>query len=297
MSNQLSQTSQSQYSHYFETNDHVHIHYRKSGEGEALILLPGWTSDSSTFHRNYPEFNKHFTVYAMDYRCHGLSDSPDYGLRISRFAKDLRDLIEHLGLKKVNLLGHSLGNAVIWSYLSLFGEDEVNKLVFEDEPPCLSSNPEWTDEEDELYTGGAHKKDDYWTLVNALDKSWMDMFGLFETYFPSHAKCPPVPEYDYPAPDPAPVNFLTLDNRKHARILYDHMTNDWRDVLPTITVPTLIIAGMAGHCSTKKSCGWQHEIIKGSKLCVFTPEEYGVHEMHSCSPEKFNRVVTDFLLG
>ena len=287
----------SPYSHFFTTNDGVQLHYRVSGEGKPLILLPGWTGDSSVFHRNYPELNKHFQCISLDYRCHGLSDSPDHGLHISRFAKDLQELIEHLGLDKVSLLAHSMGNTVIWCYISLFGQDKIDKLVFEDEPASLSANPMWTDEEDEIYTGGNQKKNNYWTLVNALEQSWEAAFGIFGDYFPPHNTCPPFPEYSYPAADPVPVDLLSMDNKKHAMILADHMTNDWRDVIPTITAPSLIIAGMASHCSTPKSCEWLHESIKGSQLCVFIPEEYGVHEMHLYNPEKFNRVVTEFLLG
>ena len=132
---------QSKFSHYFTTNDGVRLHYRKSGSGEPLILLSGWTGDSSVFHRNYPAFNEHFSVYSLDYRCHGLSDSPSWGLRVSRLAMDLKEFIDHLGYNKVNLLAHSMGNTVIWCYITLFGQDRINKLVFEDEPPCLSANP------------------------------------------------------------------------------------------------------------------------------------------------------------
>ena len=286
---------QSRYSHYFTTNDGVQLHYRVSGQGEPLILLPGWTGDSSVFHRNYPAFNEHFTVISLDYRCHGLSESPSYGLRISRLAMDLKELIDHLGYNKVNMLAHSMGNTVIWCYITLFGQDKINKLVFEDEPACLSANPKWTDEEDEMYTGGAQKKNCYWDLINALEISWDKAFEIFFSYFPPHSETPPFPEYNYPEADPAPVNMLSLDNKKHARILQDHMTNDWRDILPQIKVPVLYIGGMASHCNTPNSVAWMKSQMPQAETMMIAPEDFGVHEMHLYAPEIFNEAVLKFL--
>ena len=286
----------SQHSRFFTTNDGVKLHYRVSGEGEPLILLPGWTGDSSVFHRNYPVLDQHFTVYSLDYRCHGLSEAPSYGLRISRLAMDLKELIDHLHISKFSAIGHSMGNTVLWCYITLFGQDKIKKLIFEDEPSCLSANPAWTDEEDEMWTGGAQKVNNFWELINALEDSWQKAFELFPSYFPPHKQCPPFPEYPgYPAADPAPVNLMFLDNHKHARILQDHMTNDWRDIIPQIKVPVLLIAGEASHCSTPKSCAWFQSQLPQSELVFIPAEEYGVHEMHLYSSERFNQAAVEFL--
>lgn len=285
----------SQYSRYFTTSDGVKLHYRESGEGEPLLMLTGWTGDTSVYHRNYPALSEHFKVYVLDFRFHGLSESPDYGMHVTRLAADVHELIEHLSHEKVNLLGHSMGNAVIWAYIMLYGQDRINKIVHEDEPPCLSANPNWTAEEDDKWTGGAQRENTYWTLVNWLEESWETALGRFPEYFPPHAALPEPPEYFYPEADPAAVNPFTMDKHKHAILLADHMTNDWRDVIPTIKVPTLLIGGLASHCTTPGSLAWMHENIKDSEVVTFSPEEFGTHEMHLYNPEKFNRVVIDFL--
>lgn len=259
-------------------------------------MLPGWTGDTSVFHRNYPEFSKHFKVYVVDYRFQGLSDSPDYGMHVTRLAADLHELVEHLGLEKFNVLGHSMGNAVIWAYIMFYGQSKINKMVHEDEPPCLEADPAWSDEEDRQWTGGSLKGKSYWTLVDALNESWEKAFQVFGDYFPPHAQTPPLPDaFHYPEADPEPLNLLALDNKKHAVLLADHLSNDWRDVVKTIKVPTLLIAGRASHCSTEESIAWLHQNIADSQVVWFSAEEYGVHEMHLYSPEKFNRVVLDFL--
>lgn len=283
---------------FFLTSDGVKLHYRVSGEGAPLIILPGWTGDTNSFVNNYEELNKHFMVYTLDWRGHGLSETPKYGFRIARLAKDVYDFVEHLGLEKAYFLCHSMGNAVVWCYICLFGQDKISKLILEDEPPCLITNPKWTYEENETYTGGVKGDRDFWQLVNALDHSWDEAWEMFFSYFPPHKECPPLPEREVPVPDPSdpePVLITTKDNKMHARLLYDHMTNDWRDVIPTIHVPTLIMSGEASHCSTKESWSWLNENIMGSQLAVFKAEELGQHEMHKTNPEKFNKVVIDFL--
>jgi pimeloyl-ACP methyl ester carboxylesterase len=42
---------------------------------------------------------------------------------------------------------------------------------------------------------------------------------------------------------------------------------------------------------------WLQDNIKGSELQVISAEENGTHGMHSANPEKFNKLVIDFLLS
>ena len=36
---------------------------------------------------------------------------------------------------------------MIWSYIELFADAELSKLILNDQPPVLASNPNWTEEE------------------------------------------------------------------------------------------------------------------------------------------------------
>jgi hypothetical protein len=60
-------------------------------------------------------------VVRYDLRGHGDSDQPAWGHHVARYAADLRDLLEHLDLSNVTLVGASMGCAVIWSYIEIFG--------------------------------------------------------------------------------------------------------------------------------------------------------------------------------
>lgn len=252
---------------YFTTSDGVKLFYRISGTGSPLILLSGYGQDTTGFSRNYEELGKHFTVYTFDYRAHGLSDTPEYGYHIERLAKDFYEFMEHVELDKIFLLAHSMGNAVAWCYFSIFGQDKIMKYILGDEAPCLICDPAWTEEEKEMYTGKFQKKDIWEPLTPRR--------GVFE-----HEQSEP-----------------TLRDKMLTRLLRDHLSRDWRDIIPTIKIPTMILMGGASHFASPLLWNWLQDNIKDSELQVISAEENGTHGMHSANPEKFNELVANFLLS
>ena len=56
-------------------------------------------------------------------------------------------MIQALDLDEVNILGHSMGSSVIWSYYDLFGPERLSKLLLIDQMPMITSNPAWSEEE------------------------------------------------------------------------------------------------------------------------------------------------------
>jgi pimeloyl-ACP methyl ester carboxylesterase len=74
---------------------------------------------------------------------------------------------------------------------------------------------------------------------------------------------------------------------------YDVIAVD-RDFIPRINLPTLIISGRASAIPWK-SQEWIHRQIKGSQFEVFEESEGGQHFMFIENPEKFNRLVMEYL--
>jgi pimeloyl-ACP methyl ester carboxylesterase len=242
---------------YFTTSDGVRLHYRVSGSGTPLVIFPGFGQDVTKFEKNYPELDKHFTVYCLDYRGHGLSDLPEYGFHIERFAMDAKEMIDDAKLKKFYLFGHSMGNTVAWCYFSMFGQDQVLKYILGDEAPCLISNPVWTDDENESYTGSRERRE----LFTAFQ-----FIGQDETN--------------------------ALKKKTMRRLLLDHLANDWRDIIPTIHVPTMIIMGGKSHFASQPLWDWMHTNIKDSRLEIMQDAGHGFYDSH---PELFNKLAIDFL--
>src|SRR5262245_4216962 len=113
-------------------NGHT-VHYHDMGSGEVVIFLHGagaGASGYSNFKGNYPEFARAgYRTLVPDLIGYGLSSKPDlpqYDLDL--FIAGVKGLVDALGLKRVTLLGNSLGGAVALGYALKHPED-VARLI------------------------------------------------------------------------------------------------------------------------------------------------------------------------
>lgn len=137
----------------FKTNDDVAISYSygqqlKVHSTTCLVLIHGFSGSSLYFDRNVPELRKEHTVIVYDLRGHGEPDRPTYGYHVSRLAADLHQLLAEFKHKFPQIrdfvgIGCSIGAAVLWSYVELFGEDPFSKMVFVDQAPLQNYAPGW----------------------------------------------------------------------------------------------------------------------------------------------------------
>ena len=100
---------------FFTTSDQAHLYYEVHGKGQPLFLVHGWQCSSRFWQHNIPELSKHFQVIVMDNRGHGKSSKGLQGQIVARYAQDIRELSEFLGLKNFILLGWSLGGPTVLS--------------------------------------------------------------------------------------------------------------------------------------------------------------------------------------
>ena len=87
---------------------------------------------------------------------------------------------------------------------------------------------------------------------------------------------------------------LRMPRQHAATLFYNHCAQDWRDVIPRIDIPTLVIGGEGSQVPWKSQV-WIHEQIRGSKFVLFKKDEGGGHFMFIEGSEKFNKVVAEFL--
>ena len=88
------------------------LHYLEQGAGEPLVLLHGNGEDGGYFAAQIEYFSARYRVIAVDTRGHGKSPRGEGELTLSRCADDLKELLDDLGLSKVNLLGFSDGGNI-----------------------------------------------------------------------------------------------------------------------------------------------------------------------------------------
>ena len=101
--------------HYWPSSDGVQLAYRELGQGRPVILLHGLFSDANV---NWIKFgqadriaDRGFRVIMPDLRAHGLSAKPHGAEHYPPgvLARDVRELVELLGLIEFDLGGFSLG--------------------------------------------------------------------------------------------------------------------------------------------------------------------------------------------
>lgn len=101
---------------FFQTSDGLWLYYEVTGEGRPIVLIPGFGEALTMWKYAVPVLSQRFQVVCLDPRGHGRSMKVAGNNRQKRMAQDIRELIDHLGLEDVLLVGHSLGGAIVATY-------------------------------------------------------------------------------------------------------------------------------------------------------------------------------------
>lgn len=111
----------------------VKIHYIVQGTGEPVLLIHGLYSSANINWQStgvFGELAKDHRVIALDLPGHGRSDKPEkesaYGLTI---IDDIVALLDHLNVRKVHVVGYSLGGMITVKLLALHPERCQSALV------------------------------------------------------------------------------------------------------------------------------------------------------------------------
>ncbi len=271
------------------TKDGVNISYLEGGSGHPLLMLAGWSQSATIFQHQFEDLSRVARVIAVDHRGHGESEKPDYGYRVQRLAKDLFELIDALQLAEPDILAHSLGAAVTWSYLSLFGaERPPRRLVLVDEPRALLARPDWSNEEREQASAIVPSLEALSDFVANIRKSNTPdrMAELLRPMFTT-------------ALSEADLKEIARENLKFPRdfaadLLADNVIQDWRAVIERIRHPALVFGG-AGSVHPSACQRWIAESIPGAELDIFSAEEGGSHFLFYENPRRFNERTLRFL--
>jgi len=275
------------HSRYFTTSDGVRLHYLEAGSGKPLVLIHGWSQCAEEFKHQIAGLSNRYRVIAVDQRGHGESEKPGFGYKIYRLSKDLFEFLVSLDLTDVTVLGHSMGCSVIWAYWDLFGADRLAKIILVDEPPHLTSNPAWTPAETEA-AGPLFSPESAYDTCNALagaegEATTRALIGSMLT-----KNCPEdVKEWIMQC------NFR-MTRKDASTLMLNHAFQDWRDVVPRLSLPTLVVGGRVSAIPWK-SVEWIARQVKGAQLEIFEEDEGGNHFMFVENSSKFNRIVAEFI--
>lgn len=265
-----------------ETSDGAKIYYEDYGEGQPILLIHGWLCSSRFWQKNVPDLANAFRVVTIDLRGHGNSSKVLTGHTIRQYARDVREVTEHLRLNEIVLVGWSLGGPVALSYYEQYSKGScLTALGLLDTSP-FPFNPEaWN----------SHVLRNY--NYDGMNATFADLTAdpkKFATGFSNRM-------FKH-KPSEADVNWVVAEMLKTpiwiAEAVYsDFLMSDYAKSLPTINIPVIVCAADSGVFS--------NGIVMGKAIAgkvpqgTFIPFEDAGHILFYEQPQKFNAALTEFV--
>lgn len=255
------------------------------GSGRPVVLIHGWPLSGESWAQQVPALvDAGYRVVRYDRRGFGRSDKPKTGYDYDTLAADLERVLTDLDLRDVTLVGFSMGGGEVARYVSRFGEDRLHSVVFAAAiPPALRQGDDNPD--------GPLTKEAAAGLANYLTADRDGFFDEFLTqFFSAHGELTVTAEHRQGA-----IALAHQSDQGAALAAMAAWGTDFRDDLPKVTVPTLVIHGDSDAIVPFEGSGARtHKAIPHSQVHVVAGAPHGLNVSH---PDEFNRVLIDFLAG
>lgn len=262
------------------TSDKAKIYYKLKGQGVPIIFIHGFSENHSCFRIQERALSKSYKVITYDLRGHGESSRGEEELNLERLAKDLKELIDHLQLEDVNLVGWSMGASIIFEYIRNFGLEKLSKICIIDKSPKPINDETW---KLGLYYG-AYAMEDAIKDLDLIKRDWM---GFGEQFIKTMA-----PYFNENQMEIA-KDKLNLNNPQVMYSMWQSMIQkDYRSILDKISIPTLILFGENSTLYSIEAGEYLRDNIRDSKLIVF---EDCTHLLVLENPVKFNKLLSEFI--
>ena len=230
------------------------IHYRDEGKGEVIVLLHGTASSLHTWDKWVQVLSKEYRVIRMDLPGFGLT-GPDKADRyeVVDDINFLNKFLAQLNIKKMHLVGSSLGGRIAWEYSLLHaGQVEslslMNALGYPQEswpPPIEMAQWPIMDE-----------------IMTHVSPRFMYKTGLKDVYFDKHQVTEKVVDRYFEL-SRFPGNLEAFPKRVKARLDQDS------NKISQISVPTLIMWGREDKYFPVESAIKFHEDINDSTIYIY----------------------------
>jgi pimeloyl-ACP methyl ester carboxylesterase len=113
------------------------------GEGPPLILVHGVGCSHRDWLPVARRLARRHCVLAWDARGHGRCRPALGSITLARLASDLAEMIQHFGLDRSILVGHSMGALTLMQYLQVHGTQRVAAVALVDQSPRIVTDEGW----------------------------------------------------------------------------------------------------------------------------------------------------------
>ena len=261
---------------HFTRPDGTEIHYISLGEGETtLVFLHGWTASVREWLPFASELAENHRVVSWDARGHGAHQyHEENDISLPAMADDLEAMLEHLQIEDAVLVGHSMGALTSWEYLRRHGDKRLRGLCIVDQSPKLITDHEW---QHGVYSDFSKEVNN--AFINRLTENFAEAvleliaFGKNqrsrENYEQNSRGFQQMRKYLQQQPG----DLLTR--------CWDSITQqDYRDVVSSIKLPTLLIYGDESQFYSAELQQWVNKSIEGSELHIYEQSDHSPHLWH-----------------
>lgn len=248
------------------------------GQGPPLVLLHGVAMSSAFFERNIDDLARDHRVIAIDYRGHGRSPAVDGGHTVDQYARDVHALLTVLDVRDAVAVAWSMGAFVAWDYLLQLGElSRIARVVVVSQGPSDLTQADWPHGiADVAGVAGLHR------AVQSDSTAFLS--GFLPLMFAD--------ALDAATHDHLLASIATIRADTASAILVDQTLLDYRQQLPAVTTPHLLVWGDDEKVIAAASGRWLDEHLPDSSLVVI--EGTGHCPMWE-QPERFSATVRDWL--
>ena len=252
------------------------LYYESHGEGEPLVLIPGFGNGMWIWFKQVPAFARRFRTLAFDPRGVARSPHPDEPLTIGAIADDVAALLGALGVESAHVLGASFGGFVAQEF-ALKYPNMTRSLVL----ACTS------------YGGAGHVPPAAETLAalastKGLNTEERVRENLLFAFTPGYVGREPAEVERMIALRAAnPVPEYVYQRQLQAAVAFDAAPR-----VHEIKTPTLVITGDADHIVPPQNSRNLAARIPGARLHTVSG---GSHTFFIEQADEFNRAVVEFI--
>jgi non-heme chloroperoxidase len=262
----------------------IEIHYEDHGSGQPVVLIHGYPLDGNSWERQERVLlTAGYRVITYDRRGFGRSSRPTVGYDYDTFAADLNVLLEQLDLHDVVLGGFSMGTGEVARYLGRYGSARVSKaLLIGTIPPFVlkrDDNPDGVNGQVFEDIKAAIAGDRY-----AYFKDFLDNFYNVDVLSPDR-----ISDQAWQAS----FNVAAGASPYASYACVDTWLTDFRDDLPKIDVPTLVVHGTEDRILPIAATAERlPELIADARLVRV---DGGPHNVSWTHPDEVNNALLGFL--
>jgi pimeloyl-ACP methyl ester carboxylesterase len=108
----------------------IKICYSDTGKGRVIVLLHGFLGSHEVWSEFGKKLSKRFRVIAIDLLGHGETPSVGYYHSTELLAQSVKAVMDHIGVRRYVIAGHSMGGYAALAFAELFPENVSGLCLF-----------------------------------------------------------------------------------------------------------------------------------------------------------------------